>query len=139
MHTYLMERDWKRLASAIRQAREAAGMTQIELAARAGIAEGSVQNLESGRPRNRIPQTLTKIEEVLGWATGSGVAILEGAAGPVTISRAGDGLYVAKIPEAELNEAITMSAIAVTDNLTAREIRELSTAIIDELKGRGLV
>jgi transcriptional regulator with XRE-family HTH domain len=82
MHTYLMEQDWKRLAGAIRQAREAAGMTQIDLAGRADIASGSVQNLESGRERSRIPQSLAKVEQALGWEPGSGVAILRG-----TVSR----------------------------------------------------
>lgn len=80
MHNRLMEQDWKRLADAIRQAREAAGMTQVDLAERASIAEGSVQNLESGRERSRIPQSLTKVEQALGWAPGSGVAILRGTA-----------------------------------------------------------
>lgn len=80
VHTYLMEQDWKRLADAIRKAREAAGMTQTDLAQRADIATGSVQNLESGRPRTRMPQSLAKIEEVLGWEPGSGIAIVRGAA-----------------------------------------------------------
>ena len=73
-----MEQDWKRLANAIRSAREAAGMTQIALAEEAGISEGSVQNLESGMDRARIPPSLSKIEGVLGWTPGSGVAILRG-------------------------------------------------------------
>lgn len=69
---------WDRLATAIRAAREARGLTQEALAARAGVAEGSVQNLESGKPRNRMPQTLAKIEPHLGWAEGSGRLILDG-------------------------------------------------------------
>lgn len=69
---------WVRLATAIRAAREARGLTQLDLAERAGVSEGSVQNLESGKPRNRMPQTLTKIEPLLGWATGSGRLILDG-------------------------------------------------------------
>lgn len=32
-----------------------------------------------------------------------------------------------------------MSAIAVSDNLTAREIRDLSQKIVEELKARGLL
>lgn len=134
-----MERDWERLAKAVKQAREAASMTQKDLAKAAEISEGSVQNLEAGYARTRIPQSLAKVEAALGWAAGSGVAILQGATGPVTISNEGGGLYIAKIPEDELNEAITMSAIAVNDNLTAREIRDLSQKIIEELKGRGLL
>jgi transcriptional regulator with XRE-family HTH domain len=69
---------WPRLATAIRAAREARGLTQEALAALAGVAEGSVQNLESGKPRNRMPQTLSKIEPHLGWDAGSGRLILDG-------------------------------------------------------------
>ena len=69
---------WARLATAIRAAREALGLSQETLAERAGVAEGSVQNLEAGKPRNRMPQTLTKIEPHLGWAPGSGRLILDG-------------------------------------------------------------
>jgi len=76
-----MERDWKRLADAIKRGREAAGMTQKDLAEKAGIAEGSVQNLESGRERSRIPQSLAKVEQAIGWAPGSGVAVLRGTIG----------------------------------------------------------
>lgn len=69
---------WARLATAIRAAREARGLSQEALAVAAGIAEGSVQNLEAGKPRNRMPQTLAKIEPHLGWAAGSGRLVLDG-------------------------------------------------------------
>ena len=69
---------WAELAAAIRSAREARGLSQVDLAELAGVSEGSVQNLESGKPRNRMPQTLAKIEPHLGWVAGSGRAILNG-------------------------------------------------------------
>jgi len=69
---------WAELAEAIRSAREARGLSQVDLAQLADISEGSVQNLESGKARNRMPQTLAKIEPHLGWAAGSGRAILDG-------------------------------------------------------------
>lgn len=136
MHTRLMDQDWTRLAQAIRRAREAAGMTQVDLATKAGIAVGSVQNLEAGRARNRIPQSLIKVEEALGWATGSGVAIVRGAAGPVTVDPIG-GQVIARMPADEAEGAVKEVLLAVADNLTAREIRELSTAIVEELQRRG--
>ena len=73
-----MTRDWAKLASAIKAAREARGLTQIDLAERAGISEGTIQNLESPEPRRRIPPSLAKVEPHIGWAAGSGLAILEG-------------------------------------------------------------
>lgn len=69
---------WAKLASSIRAAREALGLTQATLAERAGISEGSVQNIEGGAPRTRIPPSLAKIEPHLGWSSGSGRAILDG-------------------------------------------------------------
>lgn len=74
----LSKLQWGRLADTIREAREARGLTQPQLADLAGIAEGSVQNLESGKPRSRMPQTLAKVEPHLGWAAGSGRLVLDG-------------------------------------------------------------
>lgn len=70
---------WAKLATAIRAAREARGLTQVALAELAGVSEGSVQNLEDvDRRPSRMPQSLTKVEPHIGWAAGSGRAILEG-------------------------------------------------------------
>lgn len=70
---------WSRLAAAIRSAREARGLTQDGLARLAGIAENSIQNLEDvNRRPTRMPQSLAKVEPHLGWAAGSGRAILRG-------------------------------------------------------------
>lgn len=69
---------WAKLATAIRAAREARGLSQVALAELAGISEGSVQNLESGSSRTRIPPSISKVEPHLGWAEGSGRAILDG-------------------------------------------------------------
>ncbi|MFJ7176474.1 multiprotein-bridging factor 1 family protein [Streptomyces massasporeus] len=70
---------WPKLATAIRAAREARGLSQVTLAERAGISEGSVQNLEDpARRPGRIPPSLAKVEPHLGWAEGSGLAILHG-------------------------------------------------------------
>ncbi|MFE9003187.1 helix-turn-helix transcriptional regulator [Streptomyces sp. NPDC007875] len=74
-----MGRDWKRLADAVRAARTALGMTQVELADAAGVAEATVQNLEDrNKVRSRIPSSLPRVERALQWGPGSGVAILEG-------------------------------------------------------------
>ncbi|WP_208030926.1 helix-turn-helix domain-containing protein [Streptomyces cyanogenus] len=72
------KRQWPKLADAIRSAREARGLTQVALAELAGISEGSVQNLESGESRTRIPPSLGKVEPHLGWAPGSGLEVLRG-------------------------------------------------------------
>jgi len=70
---------WPKLAAAVRAAREARGLSQVALADLAGISEGSVQNLEDPTRRpSRVPPSLAKVEPHLGWARGSGLAILRG-------------------------------------------------------------
>ncbi|MFD8144777.1 helix-turn-helix domain-containing protein [Streptomyces sp. NPDC059708] len=78
-----MSRDWERLARAIEAARNAMGLTQVALAAAAGVSESSIQNLESGAARKRTPPTLAKVEEALGWAAGTSNTILAGDEAPV--------------------------------------------------------
>lgn len=104
---------WARLATAIRAAREARGLSQEALAERAGVAEGSVQNLEAGKPRNRMPQTIAKIEPHLGWAEGSGRLILDG----------GDPIPAGSTPGEDSSEAST-------DKIR----RKYSLRIVDELE-----
>lgn len=82
---------WARLAAAARAAREARGLSQEKLADLAGVSEGSVQNLESGKPRTRMPQTVAKIEPHLGWAAGSARAILSGGEPTLTAAGSQDG------------------------------------------------
>lgn len=105
---------WTRLAAAIKAAREARGLSQVDLAELAGISEGSVQNIESGKPRNRMPQTLAKIEPHLGWAAGSGRAILDGGE-PTLVPVTHDG---------------SADVTAVEDKLR----RKLPLRIVDELE-----
>lgn len=87
---------WAKLAEAVRVAREARGLTQEALADLAGISESSVQNLEKGHPRTRIPPSLAKVEPHLGWAEGSGMTVLQG--GEPTL-RASDKSHAAPRPD----------------------------------------
>lgn len=60
--------DWDRVIAAVVIRRSELGLTQRELAAKAGVAERTVQNLEAGtRPQ---PLIRGKIERALGWPTG---------------------------------------------------------------------
>lgn len=73
-----MTMDFDRLAHAVREARDARGWRQEDLAARAHIGLGSVQNIEAGRPFRRTPTSFPKIEDALGWERGSCMAIVRG-------------------------------------------------------------
>ncbi|RXS78866.1 XRE family transcriptional regulator [Streptomyces sp. TM32] len=73
-----MGRDWKRLAEAIKDARQALRLTQVDLASAAGVSESTIQNLEAGESRSRIPTSLPRVERALNWREGSAQAVLEG-------------------------------------------------------------
>lgn len=113
---------WSRLAAAIRSAREARGLTQAGLARLAGVAENSVQNLEdTDRRPSRMPQSLAKVEPHLGWAEGSGQAILRGgeatlAPAPAadrraTADRLRDKLPLRVVDELESDDALIDSQV----------------------------
>jgi transcriptional regulator with XRE-family HTH domain len=54
------------LSERVRLAREAAGLTQAQLAKACGIAQPSVHDLESGRTKNPRSSSLLKIANALG-------------------------------------------------------------------------
>jgi DNA-binding XRE family transcriptional regulator len=69
---------WRRLADEIRSARDARGLTQAQLAAEAGVGTRTLQDLEAGIPRGRMPRLLPRIERSLGWRPGSVRTVLAG-------------------------------------------------------------
>lgn len=112
-----MTRDWKRLGEAIEAARDALGMSQVGLAEAAGISESTVQNYEAGVVRVRLPVTLGHVEQALGWAPGSGVAVLKG----------GDPTPIAATPaKAELNLPLRVAQALEDGQLIDTKILELN-------------
>lgn len=73
-----MDTDRGRLATAIQRRREALGFTQVQLATLAGVTDTTIRNLEGGRRFTRPPASLPAVEQALGWAPGSGRAVLAG-------------------------------------------------------------
>ena len=82
-----MNQDWVRLGAAIREARRARGMSQLELAEAASVSEGTIQNLEGLKeaPTRRLP-TLPRVEAALGWIVGAHTHILRGEDPPLVPS-----------------------------------------------------
>lgn len=77
--TRLVNADWRRLADYVRNARVAQGFgSQMQLAEAAGVSEGSVRSIESGKTHTRMPVVMPKIENALGWAPGTARRLLEG-------------------------------------------------------------
>ena len=73
---------WAELASLVRDRRQAAGLTQVQLAAAAGVSIGVVRGLEQGRTRHPQPQSVQRIAAALGAETGPGAPGPAGPAGP---------------------------------------------------------
>lgn len=95
------------MADRLRGLREAAGLTQSELAARAGVSRQMVGAIEAGRHLPRVDaaaalaRTLgTTIESLLEPETADAVGVLDGPAdhGPVRLGRVGDHLVFAPTP-----------------------------------------
>lgn len=73
-----MSLDFVRLGRLVAAAREARGWRQEDLAQAAGMSRSAIQNLERGRPFRRMPPTLKRVEQELGWEAGAARIILEG-------------------------------------------------------------
>ncbi|MDT0451849.1 helix-turn-helix domain-containing protein [Streptomyces hesseae] len=81
----MSEERWQRLGTALRQERERKGLSQLQLAHRAGVSVGSVKNAEKGvAPKGRRPYTLTNIAVALNWAPSCIDDILSGQAAPAS-------------------------------------------------------
>jgi DNA-binding XRE family transcriptional regulator len=74
-----MTNDWDRLARAIRERRRVLDLTQQQLADAARVTRTTIKNLEGARqPKKRLPSSMAAVEKALGWAIGSGEAVLSG-------------------------------------------------------------
>jgi len=131
------ERDLEALAKAVAERRVELAMPKVEVARAAGITVTTYHQIEAGRPVR--DSTYGKIEPVLKWAPGSCRAVLDGD-GPVTVEPGPTpGTVFATIPEDDLRKDIVGAVVAVTDDLTAAQIRDLSQRVVEELRKRGKI
>lgn len=119
VHHVGMERDWKRLGQAFAMAREAAHLTQVQVAERLGVTRTPIQAIErghtKGKPFTRISGTMRSYARLVGWSDGSIETILDG----------GDPTIPEPAPAGRPRN----------DGPDARN--GLPLAIIDQLKGEG--
>lgn len=127
----------KRLAGLAVQRRADLDMTKMDAAHKAEVSINTYMKLEDGRPLRET--TYAKIENAFGWAPSSCRAVLDGASEAIVVERGPGGTVIARIPEEDLGQAVTSAIVAVSDSLTAPEIRDMSRRVVEELKRRGLL
>lgn len=78
-----MEKDWERLGRAFATAREAIGLTQVELGQQLHVTRTPIQAIERGRqpngkPFTKVTNTMRGYARLVGWTEDSPGAILDG-------------------------------------------------------------
>jgi transcriptional regulator with XRE-family HTH domain len=112
-----MNRDWERLGNAIKALREELGMpTQQALADAAGVTRQSVQSLESGKQRSRMPTTIKDIEKALGRDAGWAAKILTGEAAPGngTTPRLAEGMPARIVQELSAGQVVDTELVELS-------------------------
>lgn len=131
----------QRLANQVAQRRVDLKMNKIDVARAAEIQINTYSKVEDGKPVRST--TYGRIEEVLGWAPGTCVDILRGAAAATVIESGPPGAVISPIQAgdlaADVADAVQNAAIAVSDSLTAGEIRRLKRLVVEELVKRGKI
>lgn len=131
--------EYARLAEIAHARRLELGLPIAKAAQAAGVSKDTWKRIEEGKPVRDV--TYAKIENVLVWVAGSINEILDGATGAVTSERSPTGVAarVSALDEEDLGQAVAGAMVAVTDNLTAAEIRDITGKVVQELKRRGLI
>ncbi|EPD94541.1 hypothetical protein HMPREF1486_03094 [Streptomyces sp. HPH0547] len=106
-----------------------------------GMSKDTWAKIERGEPGVRGGSYI-KVEQALQWATGSCEDICSGGE-PTPVSALDDRYIAASVPpderEAVARQAVQSASIAVADNLTSKQIRDLSSRIVADLKERGII
>ncbi|RCW45130.1 hypothetical protein DFQ14_10394 [Halopolyspora algeriensis] len=112
-----MAKDWDAVAAAIQTRLDELGMTQQELAHRAGVALMTVRELQHNlKPRRRNPRTLAAISEALGLSDSHLSDVLAGKTPREPAAEASD-------PVLSDLEALKQQLTAITERLDAIERR----------------
>ncbi|MGY0062750.1 hypothetical protein ACWY4P_40495 [Streptomyces sp. LZ34] len=128
----------KRLAALVTQRRVDLGMHKIDVAKTADITINTYNKIEAGQPVRVL--TYAKIEPVLAWAPGTCRDILDGAASPTLVEKAPiPGVIFSSLPPdsfEDMTGAVQDAVIAVADQLTAAEIKEIARLAVEKYRQR---
>lgn len=73
-----MDTPWARVGAAVRTERKAQGLTQADLAGRAGVSTGTIRAVERGQEFQKVTPTHRAVGRALGWTESSIEAVLDG-------------------------------------------------------------
>ncbi|WP_309049023.1 hypothetical protein [Streptomyces sp.] len=127
----------QRLATAVIQRRVDLGHNKIDVARAAELQINTYSKIEDAKPVRLT--TYGKVEAVLGWAPGSCIHILDGAAAATLIERDEAGTISPVRAEdlaKDVGDAVQNAAIAVGDDLSAAQIRALKQRAVEEVMQR---
>lgn len=134
-------KDLERLAQAVKTRRLELGPSRLKAAQSAGMSKDTWLRVERGEPVREL--NYAKIDRELKWAAGSCSLVLRGGEPVLSESAgAGTGLSIAEVSsdlEGKVAQAVQSASIAVSDSLTAAEIRELSARVVADLKQLGVL
>jgi len=128
----------QRLATLVMRRRVELGMSKIDVARAAEIQINTYSKVEDAKPVR--PVTYAKIETVLRWARSSCDDILRGATEATPVEDTPSGAVISPVRTEDLAkdvaDAVQDAAIAVSDNLTSAQIREMKQQVVDQVLER---
>jgi DNA-binding XRE family transcriptional regulator len=124
---------WARLGKALEAARLARRplMKPEEVAVILSVGKSTIYNIENGKPRLKVTQTILDYADLLGWPEGAVDAVLGGAESPpISRSQTSD-------PTDRLRELTRRVGVSMTDgDVSMRELWELLTLVIGKIGER---
>ncbi|MFJ8883649.1 hypothetical protein ACIRJR_09565 [Streptomyces sp. NPDC102402] len=130
----------QRLADLVIQRRIQLGWHKIDAANAAELTITTYARVEKGLPVRDV--TYAKIERALGWAPGACDAVLQGANEAQLAGEVADGVRYAPAPlgqDDDARQAVQDAYIATRPETPAGEMAEMTTAILVELRKRGII
>jgi hypothetical protein len=128
----------QRLAALVIRRRTELKLNKVDVARAAGMQVNTYSKVEDAKPARST--TYTRIEPVLGWASGSCLDILGGARQATLAEGSVERAVVSPVRPEDLAEdvgaAVQDAAVAIGDTLTAAEIRELKQRVVNEVLER---
>ncbi|MGW1160436.1 hypothetical protein ACWD48_19890 [Streptomyces sp. NPDC002519] len=128
----------QRLADLVIKRRSELGMNKVDVARAARMQVNTYSKVEEGKPARST--TYARIEPILGWATGSCMDILGGATAATLIEGMPSGATISPVRAedlaADVGDVVQDAAIAISDHLTAAEIRALKQRVVAEVLTR---